>query len=545
MLSNKFTILLFSLIILNNLYTQVQQEWLLRFNGSANSFDAGQCCTIDNLGNIIIGGSSSTAQNFRDFITVKYNPSGVLLWMQTYNGPGNSEDYILSIESDNSGNIYVLGRSRGNGTGDDYATIKYNSNGIQQWVQRYNGGGGGDDDPNRILVDDSSNVYITGRSQQSFGGIFHIATVKYNKDGVFQWANRISGEGGDSYGWDAILDNQNNIYVTGFLSELFTGASTVLVKYDKTGNPLWLRKYSGETEDTEEARSVSIDNLGNVYISGYSWSLNNGPDFLTIKYDSSGNQKWVKTYNGPGNNYDWANKIIVDNQNNIYVTGFISVLNPISSDIATIKYDSLGNELWVRTYNGPGNNNEFPTSIDIDNLGNIYVAGSSNNSNNLSDYVSIKYDPQGNEKWALRYNGPTDSSDMANSIVVDNENNVYVTGSSRGSGSSSDIVTIKYSQPIGIISNSNGQPKYFALEQNYPNPFNPHTYIGFQIQKRGYVKLTIFDIRGRSIESLVNQVLSNGFYKVQWDGSNMPSGIYYYNIRTDQFNETKKMVLLK
>lgn len=88
-------------------------------------------------------------------------------------------------------------------------------------------------------------------------------------------------------------------------------------------------------------------------------------------------------------------------------------------------------------------------------------------------------------------------------------------------------------------------PERFALSQNYPNPFNPTTNIKFQISKSEIVKLTIYDILGKEIQILVNQELSPGAYSVDFDGSNLPSGVYYYKIETVSYIKTKKMVLIK
>jgi len=88
-------------------------------------------------------------------------------------------------------------------------------------------------------------------------------------------------------------------------------------------------------------------------------------------------------------------------------------------------------------------------------------------------------------------------------------------------------------------------PERYSLYQNYPNPFNPTTNIKFNIPKSSYVKLTIYDILGKEITTLVNEKLNVGSYEVGWNGSGYPSGVYYYKLITEEFADTKKMVLLK
>jgi photosystem II stability/assembly factor-like uncharacterized protein len=96
-------------------------------------------------------------------------------------------------------------------------------------------------------------------------------------------------------------------------------------------------------------------------------------------------------------------------------------------------------------------------------------------------------------------------------------------------------------------------PEKFSLSQNYPNPFNPSTNIRYQIKKLSsphalggdLVKLKIFDILGKEIETLVNEKQSSGTYEVTWNGSNYPSGVYFYKLTAGEFTETKKMVMIK
>ncbi|MEO8513500.1 MAG: T9SS type A sorting domain-containing protein, partial [Ignavibacteria bacterium] len=99
--------------------------------------------------------------------------------------------------------------------------------------------------------------------------------------------------------------------------------------------------------------------------------------------------------------------------------------------------------------------------------------------------------------------------------------------------------------PIGIQNISNEIPKSYFLSQNYPNPFNPTTNIKFSIPKASLVKLVVYDITGREVETLVNEILNAGTYNADWNASNYSSGVYFYKVESADFNDVKKMVLVK
>lgn len=98
---------------------------------------------------------------------------------------------------------------------------------------------------------------------------------------------------------------------------------------------------------------------------------------------------------------------------------------------------------------------------------------------------------------------------------------------------------------LGINQISTEVPEKFSLSQNYPNPFNPATNIKFQIPKSEFVKIVVYDVLGKEVQTLVNKQLSPGTYEVDFDGSALPSGVYYYMLEAGEFNQTKKMVLIK
>jgi hypothetical protein len=97
----------------------------------------------------------------------------------------------------------------------------------------------------------------------------------------------------------------------------------------------------------------------------------------------------------------------------------------------------------------------------------------------------------------------------------------------------------------GLIEEMNQRPDKFQLYQNYPNPFNPTTNIGFRIADQGFVTLKVYDILGNEVAVLVNEEKHHGTYEVKFDGSNLSSGSYFYQLRTNNFIQSKMLVLLK
>ena len=106
-----------------------------------------------------------------DYATLKYDPSGNLLWEKRYKGPGNGADGATAMAVDAAGNVYVTGESGGVGSGLDYATLKYDASGNLLWEKRYNGPGNASDRATAIAVDAAGNVYVTGYSDGGGSGV--------------------------------------------------------------------------------------------------------------------------------------------------------------------------------------------------------------------------------------------------------------------------------------------------------------------------------------------------------------------------------------
>ena len=495
------------------------QQWDTQYNGPGFGADAASAMVVDAAGNVYVTGTTTPRASGKDIITIKYDAAGVQQWMQVYNGTGNGVDSARAIAVDASGNVYVTGFATGSSTGKDYAIIKYNSSGTQQWVSIYSGPSGStaDDYASSIVVDGSGNVFVTGISYD--GTNPDCATIKYNSGGVQVWAVRYNGSA-NSYdqGASIALDASGNIYVAGTTETgPPQGLNFLILKYNATGVQQWVNTYNGANM-SEYGKGLVVDASGNSYITGSSYEPNNGVDsydIATVKYNPSGVQQWVTTYNGPANDDDIPASIKLDNSGNVYVTGS-SIGNGSGKDYVTIKYNTTGVAQWIQRFNGAGNGDDSPTSVDVDAAGNVYVTGMSTIGSGNTDFRTLKYNPAGNQQWAISYNGPASTSDAAAAVGLDAAGNVYVTGGSAGNGTGDDFATIKYSQPLGINDIDNN----LSL-QLYPNPTSGiFTVVSDNANSNSTISIT--NTLGQTI--MEQKVTAQ---KTKIDLSNQPSGIYF------------------
>ena len=530
---------------------QVTQQWVKIYDGPTTGVDIARSIAVDRFGNVIVSGESHNGSLSFDYATIKYNLTGTQQWVSRYNSGDNGPDYSRSMGIDYAGNVYVTGDIYLLSTQADYATIKYNQSGSQQWLRTYNSVDSSADRAYSIAVDSSGISFITGSSYGSSHGN-DIVTIKYSSGGSQLWVQRFNGPSNNSdAGVQVVIDKSLNAYVAG---NVYNPAGSLMdyavIKYNTSGVQQWVQMYNGAGNGNDEAASIALDDSGNVYITGYTTSSGSNHDFLTIKYNPAGIFQWARTYNGPPNGLDEATCIKADHFGNIFVGG--SSTGSGNLDFEVIKYNSAGVQQWVRRYNS-GYTDEL-NAIALDKFGNVYVTGNSGSASSSTDAVVIRYDSDSTLKWLQRYNGTSNYFDWGLAIAVDTSFNVYVAGQTWVTAQNDNFLTIKYSQPVGIKPISSEIPEEFSLSQNFPNPFNPITKLRFALPpspsgdlKAGglVVRLFIYNILGREVAALVSEQLNPGTYEVDWDGTNYSSGIYYYKLTAGDIVQTKKMVLLK
>ncbi len=371
--------------------------WTNRFNESAYGNNAPHGLAVDPDGNVVVATACTSSNGFYDYVTIKYSNSGLPLWTNLYNGPGNSDDTLAGMAIGNGGTVFVTGASAASNTSYprydpvdfDYATVAYSSAGVPLWTNRYNGTTNGNDYATAIAVDTNGNVQVTGYFDHG-GGIYDIVTVKYSAGGTALWTNRYPGVGPQGNLPNAIAtDGNGNVFVTGRAASA-TYFDYVTLKYSSAGVPLWTNLYAGSGNGVDEAKAVAVDGQGNAFVTGYSVGANNGWEFLTIKYSPGGVPVWTNRYSGMTNGSDTATALALDGAGNVLVAG-ISLGTGTSDDIVTVAYSNEGAALFTNRYASIGNYSDQVNAIATDRSGNILVAGFSEMPTGGDVFTVIKY----------------------------------------------------------------------------------------------------------------------------------------------------------
>jgi hypothetical protein len=347
------------------------QEWYRCWRDFADVFSS--ITDGDNI--YLVGTTSSFGAGYDDAVLIKYNSAGVQLWNKTWGGFG--WDYGKSVAIDNNSNIYIAGFTDSFGAGgNDGFIVKYNSSGSQIWNRTW--GSLSTEGFDGIAVDENNNLFLIGGCYNNGTNYEAISLVTFDSMGLQKW--NITWDGvDDDNGKDIAIDN-DTIYLGGSTERIITyDYDAILIKYKSSGTQLWNRSWGGSEYDFGE--KVAVDNNSNCYLAGYTSSYGAGDcDAFLAKYDSAGNLLWNRTW-GMARDNEICRGLAVD-KNNIYITGY--VYNTALGYTFLVKYDSAGIELWNKIWSGI----EHAAGIDvsIDNAENIYICG-----NAPSDLFLVKY----------------------------------------------------------------------------------------------------------------------------------------------------------
>ena len=396
-------------------------EWVDRTPIVGNSIF--HTSSVIHAGKLVVTGNILNSNGDTDVMTIMYDTNGDTLWMSTFNGSANGDDYGVELKVDAGGNVYVAAAVKNTSTGYDMGVLKYNSSGSLTWSYSWNGAGNGDDIPTMITIDAIGAIssYVVGLSEAS-NGLSDYGMIKVSNTGSLTWSQY--------YDYNNLHDGATGISGGGPFTINVAGVSAATLG-DWDIATVTLSKSTGSISATnrtnvtgatmEEAFAMTTDSLNNVYITGY--ALSGDKNIQTIKLDSNLALVWIVNFEG---DYDDVGRdIAVDDAGNVYVTGYTELQNG-GTNFITIKYNSSGTEQWVRQLGNAGEEEiAIAEKMAVTPNGDIYLTGTST-INNQSKMMFVKYDDQGSLKLASEYE--SDTVDYEAYDINLSGDDVYITG---------------------------------------------------------------------------------------------------------------------
>ena len=445
------------------------ENWQARYNGPGDENDYATAFTVDGAGNVYITGFSDGGSSTNDdFATCKFSSDGQMDWVSRYDSVAHLDDTANAIVVDDTGSVIVSGRVDGGiVTLDDCATVKYNSSGQSQWAKRYNGAASGDDWAEAVCLDAAGDVIVVGGTTGVGGSGQNMLTFKRDiTSGTLAWSATYNNAANNSdFATAVAADGAGNVYVGGATDTGFNGLDYVLVKYNSAGQEQWVRTYSGTGFSDDKIAAVVVDDNGDVYVTGEAFGSFTASDFVTIKYNDAGTVLWSRRYSTSGAYADKGRTMVVDSSFNLYVAGYVTV-PALGTDLVVLKYNSVGDLVWEESYSFGRGYEDEPSALTLDDEGHLYAAGFSWSETTMFDWVALQYDDDGNRLWSARWDYTPHERDVPVGLGLDNEGNLYVGGYSYGgSGPKMDYAVVQYCAGC-VIAQS-------CIADGAQNPSNP------------------------------------------------------------------------
>ena len=474
--------------------------------------------------------------------TIPASSIGQISFERSYGGA--DVEYGISVQQTKDRG-YVIGGVTWPLTGkSDIYLLKTDSLGDLLWDRVY--GGAYTDNAKCVQQTLDGGFVITGETQLGQVGYPDLYLLKTDSLGSVLWDRRYGGSYGD--GGESVHQTPDGGYViAGYTSPPGGGGLDVyLIKTDTLGDILWDRTYGGL--GNEKGHSVQQAQDGGYVIAGWTSSFGaGGGDVYLVKTDSSGNTLWEATYGG--SNGDFGRSLCKTMDGGYIIAGETWSFGSGDADVYLVKTDSLGGLLWETTYGGDTLDYAFSVQQTRDG-GYVIVGWTFSFGAGGSDLYFIKTDPLGNALWDTTYGG--DFNDAGYSVQQTLDGGYVITGltgylslPNRG-----DVYLIK-TPPVEPLGLEEGRMRFSVqgprakLLQSSPNPFRRSTEIAYSLPVACHVTLSVYDVSGRPVRTIVEGPREPGVHRVLWDAKELPGGVYFCKLQAGDFRGVGKMILLR
>jgi hypothetical protein len=481
-------------------------------------------------------------------LSISFVLFGSTTFVNTYGNEWN--DHANSIIQTSDGGYLFTGCKR-DSVDYKYTTFslsKFNKNGEIDWERAVSGFLS-----NNEYTCEGYSVIETNDGGYAFSGSLEVFTslfictdmfiVKTDHNGNEKWYKfcDLTGQG-YRFGFQIIQTSDDGFVIIGeskmFLSDI---GDTIILKLDSEGYFDWIKPYAMELYNGRSI--VQTKDSGFTFISTFIDEYDNTLQAL-VKTDSLCNETWRKTYNGLFS-YSLGYSLKQTSDGGYIIFGMTDQ-ESYGNLARLIKTDNNGDMLWEKYYGNTDNaeENTVGRSLDLTADGGYILAGyTENRSTGLADAWLIKTDSEGNELWTQTYGGEGD--DRIYSVRQTDDGGYILAGYTDSEGAGEKDMWIIKTDENGTEIESPFIPVTTELYQNYPNPFNPVTEIKFTLHEKNDVKLSVFNSKGELVRILLENRLDKGSHTVQFDASELNSGLYFYKLSSNSTTLTRKMLFLK
>jgi cysteine-rich repeat protein len=356
--------------------------------------------------------------------------SGQLVWQMTVGAGFGAVDQAFDVLPQPDGSAVVGGYLSVDDTGArDGWLASYGPAGEEQWVVALAGPGGGNDEIRAVAGDGSGTLYAAGYTSGPEGQGLDAWVARYDGKGGQQWAEVFNGPDSMTDVFDTmVVDGDGNLILGGYSQSAASSNDVFLRKVDPDGAVLWSRVFPGPNGGTDLVWDVDVSPAGHIYAAGYEQGpAGEGRNAWLAKYDTDGNEIWSRSFNGPESLDDQLIGLTVIDDDDVVVSGYENGAKYPWQAIVR-RYDSLGMIVWTDRY--PGATNEgahaFGMTVDPDD-GQLVMTGGEI-IGGIRHVLVRKYDGEGAERWTAVIPGGAEGPDYGRELRVAANGEVFVTG---------------------------------------------------------------------------------------------------------------------
>ena len=274
----------------------VENSWYQSIKNSLNSINKSASLRIDKDGNCYVLGTTWLPDSTKDILLIKFASDGTEVWRRVYDNPSHGDDIPMNMNLDREGNIWVCGMAKPSINNGDFLLVKFNPDGIPVVDELYDGRDHLFDCATTVVADKAGNIYAGGYETSLDSGI-NMMLVKYNSGGAMLWRRKYSTRQMDIAN-EIIVDDSCNVYLTGTSNNGPHTSDILIQKYDSTGRLKWQVIYDGKLSQNDNGQFITMDDSSYIYVSGFLNHANNRADIPIIKLNRNGQIISEILYNG-------------------------------------------------------------------------------------------------------------------------------------------------------------------------------------------------------------------------------------------------------